>query len=238
MEAVIDQEGKMQAKNLQQVMEKYEKFDRLIMSECDIQGKRYLDLSGSIRSEGTVKCDRAFKPIKSELQLVNTQMQQLQEAEEAINRLEEQFLAANSQIQESLITLTSNFDDLTRKVDKVKNTMKTDFAKIEKNLGMCEGTTGGAQFEHKDMLDKMSEEMSRMIDTRIQDIEKQIGTILTNVSELTLKTSERDAKRTGTPARELAHLAKTAGKAESGGESEPPMEEYSTEEETAHEKEM
>lgn len=184
-------ESKTRKRNFDEIMAKYESFSVLIAKEIELQTKRIYELGGAIVDAGTKKFDEYSQPMRTDLVVLKQQTRVIDEAEDKLTQLDFAYQTANSTMYDTIASLTRDMDDLTHKFDETKKSIDDEFAELDRRANAISATDLPISYSNRFEMLKISEEMNQIIESRIQNVEQQIGVLLANVGELTLSTAPK-----------------------------------------------
>ena len=157
-------------RNTDDAVARYEQFGMMMLDEIRQNNAESDDAESAI-----------LNPVRAEIRELTKSTPMIDEAEAKIEKLEKQFQAANTQVRESIVTLTGNYDDLARKFGEFQKSVDTGFDDIEKQLNAYieDSRPGGPQ----DHMNKLSSEIQKRTESRLQVINAKMPSLLAHWDE-------------------------------------------------------
>ena len=170
LERAIEAELKRAQQARKDEMARYEVFEKMMIGEIGYD-------NGSSNDYGADVLD----PVRAEIRQLKAEVPSLDETEAKIENIEKQFQVANKQVQESIVTLTGNYEKLAASFADLEKSVNTGFVKIEEQVNaIVEEAKPGALQER---MKNLSEEMQKGAAKRIEGIETKISSLSTRIEE-------------------------------------------------------
>lgn len=202
----IEEEAKKFGKTPKEVIDKYESFEKLILNEIVLQREKCDELFGETQKKCSEAVHHMLYPPQAEVSLMSQAQTNIDRAEAAISKLEDQFRIANAQIQDSIGTLTQNYEKLSKTFRSLNKSTNSNFTKIEGKIDKIETARNIKLAETKEELQKFAQDFYKTTESRIDTIETQLKSQFSRTGKLTLRRRKRRHTKAEHPSIEIAQL--------------------------------
>ncbi|KAH0790590.1 Immuno-dominant variable surface antigen-like [Histomonas meleagridis] len=187
----INSESKTRETHSKEIIKKFDHFQDVINEEIEVQNNAINEFVNNTQNECEQIIKEQFSPIKTEMTFIHSQSNLLQTLEMKINEIESMSNSGAQQMRESLETLSNNFDDLNTKFNDLKENINKKYNKIDKMIEKIDSYLPKTErIDYEEMIE-LSNRIVMDFDVRIQEMEKQIGESVANITKLSIS-SGRD----------------------------------------------
>ena len=191
LEKALAEEAKAAIPTPKTVLEKYDSFEKLILNELNLQREQCTEIFSTTESKCVETVDHILFPPHAEVTMMTQAEASISRAETAISKLEDQFRIANAQVQDSITTLTQNYDKLSSTFKALTKTTLSSFSKLDQTLQKLEATRVKKGAARKSKVHQLSSDLDALIDSRIDAIEVRLKSLLSRTGNIALRTPKK-----------------------------------------------
>ena len=194
LEAAISGIAKARIDGENEIVERYDRLKANLTEQLKKQAAHLESVS-----EGTVDnvlshCNATIAEIRRELADVNGQIDKIARLENRVSQLNAAAEQTRSHLSEQITALAEKYTSLYDSVEKAEREFQQRQAAMEARIAALEDPDSQQSYATKAELEEVIQRTQAMFDGRLKEIEKQIGEVISSISDLT-KTKSAGAKK-------------------------------------------
>jgi len=186
IEDTLKNEASVRKRNSDEILSKFAHFQKVIENEMHLQRNNISEEFNQVRQNGYQVVQSVTEPVYMILQPLLENEKRITETEQQMNDIEHLLHICNSQFVESITSLNRNYDDVLASSKRLKEDIYKGFDSIEKRIAVFENPTHNQDLEKREELQNKSIYFDDTFNARFQDVEEQLGVLLSNITEITL----------------------------------------------------
>lgn len=171
------------------VLRRYDDLKKKLTDALSAQATKIDEASNAALGAISAQCDEAVSQIRREIEEIRAQAERINAIEQRVNALQSSAERARTQLVEQLESLSQRYSRAEKDAETLEKEFENRHDAIESKLMILEDPATQPNYATKKELQGTIQRTQELFESRIEEIEGQIGKIFANISEITLKGS-------------------------------------------------
>jgi hypothetical protein len=186
LEGTLARECEARKRNELEIVRRYDNFKQIIVSEMQLQTEQMDALADAARRKIADKAAAAIAPTRREVAAVRDKTRGAEEIPKRVAEIENQIALLNQQLIEGIGTVGRESAIITGKIERFRADAELTMDQLRERLRIVEDDADKGEMATRTEANEKFAALESEFEGRMEEIQKQIGLIFTNLSELTM----------------------------------------------------
>lgn len=192
----LETEKSTNKKNMKEIKEKLQNFDKLILSEIELQKQQFKDTIAESEERTKDYIDKTAEPLLNEVRAVRSQNDVIEQTEAKMVVLEDNLKVVNQMLTDTISQINKDFNQLHSEFVATCNKIDDGFSVLESRSQILEDPMMGSGFALRPEIMSQSRDADDRYNEKIIEVEKMLDMIFKNLGLLQMTEFQQNLSAT------------------------------------------